>query len=188
MKNIFKFSFPLFFIPLLIPSSAGINSPDANPPRFPVPPKTENFLFYLQRTININTIVYELNLDEKNEISLEEPIKIKWIQYAKDSTIEPLNYIQRKFAYGLVSKLIDPVNKSFEFHFVSYNGKPLYLIKSAIDNKYHVYISINNKLSVLDRIFVQIDGGTFWVPEISYVEVSGTAPVTAEKMIEKIKP
>ena len=122
------------------------------------------------------------------EINMEEPIKVQWIQYAKDSTYEPLNYIQRTFAYGIETKLIDPINKSFVFNFVSYREKPLYLLKSAYDNKYHVYIHINSKLSILDKVFVQIDGGTFWVPQISYVEISGMAPTSSEKLVERIKP
>jgi hypothetical protein len=155
---------------------------------FPVPPKSEDLLFYLQRTVNSNTVVYELNRNKNGEIDLHEPVKIQWIQYAKDSSYEPLNYVQRTFAYGINARLFDEKNKSFMLHFVSYNEKPLYLLRSAMDNKYHVYIHINNKLLILDKIFVQIDGGTYWFPEISYVEVSGTIPSTSEKLTEKIRP
>lgn len=175
-------------IPLLfsIPSDNGIvNSAYDN---FPVPPKSDNLLFFLQRTVNTNTVVYEINKDKNGEINLEEPIKIQWIRYAKDSAYESLNYIQKNYAYGIDIKLIDTDKKSFVFNFVSYKEKPLYLLKSAFDNKYHVYIHINKKLSILEKVFVQIVGGTFWLPQISYVEITGNAPATAEKLIEKIKP
>ena len=96
---------------------------------FPTPEKTKNLLFYVQRTININTLVYELNTDNKGNINLTEPIKIRWVNYASDGSSEGLNYIQRKYAYGLETKLTDAEKKSFVFNFVSYRKKQLYLIK-----------------------------------------------------------
>lgn len=174
----FYLALPLFFF--IPPHNDEVN--------FPIPKKSDDLLFYLQRTVNSNTVVYELNRQKNGEVNMNEPIKIYWIQYATDSTSEPLNYLQRNFAYGINAKIIDEKNRSFIFHFVSYKEKPLYLLKSAYDNKYHVYTYINNKLSVLDRVFVQIDGGTFWVPDIRYVEISGTIPPASEKTAEKIKP
>ncbi len=155
---------------------------------FPVPPKTDDLLFYLQRTVNTNTVIYELNKNERGEVNLIEPIKINWIRYADDSTKESLNYIQRTFAYGIETTLIDAQKKSFSFHFVSYEKKELFLLKSAYDNKYHVYIDINGNPSILDNIFVKIEGGTYWFPNIKYVEVKGKSPVTKEGVEEKIKP
>ena len=70
-------------------------------------PEVKNQLFYVQRTMNINTLIYELNVDSKEELDVKEPIKIYWISYAKKSEIEPLNYIQRNYAYGLDVKVID---------------------------------------------------------------------------------
>lgn len=176
----FYFLFPMFF--------AVSTHNKTSPVGFPEPPKSENFLFYLQRTVNSNTVIYELNRKSDGEINPEEPIKIQWIRYATDSTYEPLSYIQRNFAYGIDARLIDEGKKSFVFYFVSYKEKPLYLFKSPHDNKYHVYTYIRNQLSVLDKVFVQIEGGTFWVPGIKYVEITGTSPSTAEKLSEKIHP
>ena len=140
---------------------------------FPKPEKIANMLFYVQRTFNINTLVYELNLDEKQELNTTEPIKIYWINYATNKATESLNYIQRKYAYGLEVKLLDAEKKSYVFNFVSYKKKKLYLVKSPIDNKYHVFTDINSKMVTLDRIFVQIEGGTFWVPHVKYIDISG---------------
>lgn len=186
MKNFAKNFFSLYlFFPILLFVSAHNNT---NPVNFPDPPKSEDLLFYLQRTLNSNTVIYELNRKSDGEVNPDEPIKIQWIRYATDSTYEPLNYAQRNFAYGIDAKMIDEYKKSFVFYFVSYKEKPLYLFKSPYDNKYHVYTYINNKLSILDKVFVQIDGGTFWLPEIRYVEISGTVPPASEKLSEKILP
>ena len=72
---------------------------------FPIPSGNSKQLFYLQRTPNKNTIVYELNY-KNGEIDTEEPIHGFWIRYQEDGQREDLNYIQRKFAYGLKTKKI----------------------------------------------------------------------------------
>jgi len=156
---------------------------------FPKPENIENMLFYVQRTFNINTLIYELNLDDKKEPNATEPIKIHWINYASDKSTESLSYVQRKYAYGLDIKLLDAEKKSYVFNFVSYKKKKLYLIKSAIDNKYHVFCDINNKLVTLDRIFIQIEGGSFWVPHVKYIDISGKDLTNKnEEVAERVIP
>ena len=155
---------------------------------FPKPEKIGNMLFYVQRTFNINTLVYELNIDEKQGLNEADPIKIYWINYATNKSTESLNYIQRKYAYGLEIKLIDAEKKSYCFNFVSYKKKKLYLLKSPIDNKYHVFCDINNKTVALDRIFIQIEGGSFWVPHIKYIDISGKDLGRNEEVAERVIP
>lgn len=155
---------------------------------FPKPEGIRHMLFYVQRTLNINTIIYELNVNDKDELDPETPIKAYWINYEKDKSAEPLNYLQRKLAYGLDFKLIDPEKKTYCFNFVSYKKRLLYLIRSAVTNKYEVFCYVNNKLVVLDRVYIQIDGGTLLSPKISYVEVQGRDPKKNEAMKEQIVP
>src|SRR4051812_538498 len=67
---------------------------------FPVPPASASQLFYLQRTPNTNTIVYELNL--KNGVpDADNPVHAFWLRYQEKGQQEELSYIQRKFAYGI---------------------------------------------------------------------------------------
>ena len=155
---------------------------------FPKPENIENMLFYVQRTMNINTLIYELNLDENKELNPTDPIKIHWINYATDKSSDALNYVQRKYAYGIDIKLIDAEKKSYCFNFVSYKKKKLYLIKSTIDNKYHVFCDINNRLVTLDRIFIQIEGGSFWVPHVRYIDISGKDLTKNEDVAERVIP
>ena len=155
---------------------------------FPVPNGFKNMLFYVQRNINKNTILYELNYNENGELNESEPIKVNWINYETDKSLEALNYIQRTFAYGLNTKILDKQKKSYSFNFVSYKKKILYLIKSSIDKKYHVYYTINKKMFIVQKIHIQIEGGTFWVPKVKYLEIILNDPTNNEKKIEKIIP
>jgi hypothetical protein len=152
---------------------------------FPVPPTNAERLFYIQRTPNTNTIVYDLNLNSDGKLNTEEPIKPYWIKYAEKGQKEYLNYIQRKFAYGLTYKALN--NGSFDVRFVSYKKFPLTLMK-ATDGKYHIFAVIAQKQVMLNRIFLKIEGGSFWFPSVTYVEVKGSDPVTGREIIERFKP
>jgi hypothetical protein len=152
---------------------------------FPVPTGVKDLLFYVQRSININTIVYQLNVNEAGDLNEEDPIRINWVNYAGKGDTEPLNYIQRKYAYGLNVRLVDKEKKTFCFNFVSYKKQLLYLIKSP-DKKYHVFSYFNNHLMQVNRIYVHIEGGSFWTPKVKYIEVFGKDPIRNEELVEKI--
>lgn len=153
---------------------------------YPKPLGQRNMLFYVQRTPNINTIVYALNVDEKNQLDTKEPVHVFWIRYAEKGQQEELSFIQRRYAYGLKTK--DLGNNKYELRFVSYKNLPFYLYKSPKDNQFHVYATVNKKEMILHRIYLQIEGGTFWFPEVKYVEVKGVDPVTGREMTERFKP
>lgn len=155
------------------------------PVNYPAPPPAYNRLFYVQRTPNANTIVYDLNTDAAGKPDPDEPVKVYWIKYAERGQKEDLNFIQRRFAYGLTSQRLE--NGDYDIRFVSYKKFPLTLMK-APDGKYHIFALIGQKRAILNRIFVKIDGGSFWIPNVLYVQVNGTDPYTGKEMVERFKP
>lgn len=153
---------------------------------FPVPVGNPNQLFYLQRTSNTNTIVCELNLDSKGKPDEESPVHVFWIRYTEGGIRKELNYIQRVFAYGIKSQ--PEGNGSYRLHFVSYKKNTFLLMLSPRDNKYHVYATINQKQALLNRVFIKIDGGSFWSPNVIYMEMKGIDVATGKEVVERIKP
>jgi len=151
--------------------------------KFPEPVGNANQLFYLQRTANTNTIICELNVKNGN-LDLEDPVHVYWIRYSEKGQKEELNYIQKKFAYGVKSKLLS--KDKYELQFVSYKKYSMYLMKDA-DNKFNVYGAINQKQAIVNRIFVKINGGSFWVPNVEYVEIKGIDPATGKEVMERRK-
>lgn len=155
---------------------------------FPVPTGINNMLFYVQRSLNKNTIIYQLNTNKDGEVNEEEPIKIYWVNYAGKGDSEPLNYIQRKYAYGVSVRLIDAEKKTFSFNFVSYKKQVLYLIKSPVDKKYKVLSYFNNKLVIVNHVYIHIEGGAFWTPKVRYIDVSVKDPIKNEDFTERVIP
>ena len=169
-----------FFFWLLVNANKGFSQRDA---RYPTPSGNNNQLFFIQRDPNINTLIYELNM-KNGALNEEEPVHVFWILYAEKGQHDDLNYIQRNFAYGIRSKMISKDN--YEIHFVSYKRKIMYLRKSA-DNKFYVYTDINKKQAILKQVFVRVNGGSFWVPNIEYVELKGIDPITGIEVVERMK-
>jgi hypothetical protein len=183
---------PLLYYVLTSLLSVLLSSPAASdvitPKVYPVPPVNDNSLFYIQRSKNTNAIVYEVNRDSLGRIVTEDPVKIYWIRYSSDSTMEELTYIQKKYAYGINSRSYNGQKNSFVLNFVSYKKRNIFLLPVNNGKKYAAFISINNKLVELKKIFIFISGGTFWLPTIDYVEITGKDPSTQQLMTERFKP
>ncbi|OUL60190.1 DUF4833 domain-containing protein [Flavobacterium sp. AJR] len=155
----------------IIPENVVAQSKNPSPLNFPTPKNIDNMLFYIQRDPNVNTAIYTINYLENGKINKSNPIKAYWIRYAEKGEIKDFNYMQRKFAYGIESKTLD--NEEFELQFVSYKKLPLTLKKIDSDQKYHVFVNVNQKRIQVEKIFVRIEGGSFWLPNVKYAEVTG---------------
>ncbi len=153
---------------------------------FPVPQGIKNQLFYLQRTPNVNTIICELNYLTDGKLDEQNPVHVFWIRYQDAGKKVELSFIQRTFAYGIKTRQIG--QDKYELRFVSYKKFPFYLYRSAADKKFHVYASIGQKEAILNRIFIKINsGGTFWSPNVEYIEYKGVDPATGKEVMERRK-
>ncbi|TLU99377.1 DUF4833 domain-containing protein [Dyadobacter luticola] len=157
----------------------------ADPDDFPVPKNIPGLLFYIQRDPNANTICYQLNVDDQGRLKEKDPVHTFWIRYTDGGERRDLNYLQRKFAYGINFKPTG--NAAYELRSVAYSKLPLYLRRDS-KNEYHVYANIDKKECVLTRVFIRIDGGTFWSPNVLYIELKGTDTATGKTVVQRIKP
>jgi len=150
---------------------------------FPIPTEKASLLFYLQRTSNTNTIICELNGDN-TQVDDSRPVKTSWLRYGDDpkGPRQDLNFIQRTFAYGMKSKPLG--NGQYSLHFVCYKKYEMRLMK--INGQYHIVGPINGKNHILDRMFINIDGGSFWNPNVTYVEIVGHDMSTNQPASEKL--
>lgn len=167
---------------ILIPLS--INAQDG----YPTPPDKYERLFYIQRTGNTNTIVYDANFSGVKTINADNPIQVYWIRYGDKGEIKPLNYIQRTFAYGVKVRKTNQANE-FLFNLVSYNKKTLTLKLDTYGNPYAL-IEVNGKLMKLHHIFVKTEPGNMFsmTPKVNYVEIFGKDIKTGAAIYEKIIP
>lgn len=145
--------------------------------------RTEN-LFTIARNRDQNIISYDVNLNTKGKPDEKNPISVYWIKYTENGKKEELTSVQRAFSYGL--KFLYISEETAVFQFVSYNKRTFYLKKN--DQDYHVYTKINGKWVILGDIFVQIDGGSFMVPKIGYVNLNYLEPNSLSSKTLTFKP
>ncbi len=150
---------------------------------YPLPPKTNELLFYIQRNHNANTIVYEANFNENGILIDEEPVLVSWIRYDEEGQRKKLTYIQRIYAYGIECKKDISDNSQFILELVAHEDKKLWLVQSEPE-KADVYTFINNRYSLLDHLFIQADNSGIW-PKVEYIELFGTDTLTREATYEK---
>jgi hypothetical protein len=151
----------------------------------PVPAGIRNMLFYVQRDPDANTVVYVLDQSAQGVLNADKPIHAFWIRYAEGGKRKDLNYIQNKFAYGLNTRKLG--KDDYEIRFVSYEKLLLYLRRAA-DGSYQVHTTIGRKEAILERVFIRIEGGTFWVPKVLYVELKGREAATGKPISGRFKP
>ncbi|HWK98667.1 MAG TPA: DUF4833 domain-containing protein [Parapedobacter sp.] len=148
-------------------------------------PHEPNQLFYLQRDPDDNTVIYQLNIVD-GVVDADKPVNVYWIRYAEGGVRKDLNFMQRTMAYGISTQAL--ANGDFEIRLAAYKDHPLRLGYCQTDKTYKVYTAINNRESVLERIFVRIDGGSALSPNILYFELTGRDVTTRALVSERIKP
>jgi hypothetical protein len=145
-------------------------------------------LFKIARSRDANEIWYALNFNQNGNLNQENPIRAFWVKRTENNKTEPLTRIQNRYAYGI--KVVDSGSqktKEWEFQFVSY-AKQTFTLRQTDKDHFKVYTQYNNKEIEVTRIFVEIEGGSFWVPSVPYVMLTGVDPHTGREITETIIP
>lgn len=163
---VFVLAFGLLFVGFCIPSSSPI-------------------LFSIGRSKDTNEIFYSINLNNSGKLNTDKPINVYWLKRTENNKIEPLSWIQNKFAYGIV--YLSKSETSAKFHFAAYDRR-IFELKKNKQNEFKVFTISANKEVEVNRIYIYITGGTFWFPEIPKIELFATISGTDIKIKEIIVP
>ncbi len=157
---------------------------------FPTPAESKERLFYLQRDPNTNTIVYDLNYLADGSINATDPVHVYWIKYMKGGQKEELLEIEKKFAYGARTEIVDGAEKTFKLNLVAYKNIDIMLkpAPARSPKKYNALVSVNGKTIALNKVYLKINGGSPMNPNIEYIEFTGKDHKTGKPVVEKIKP
>ncbi|MFA6275832.1 MAG: DUF4833 domain-containing protein [Pedobacter sp.] len=156
---------------------------ETKPAKLPTP-RGKDLLFFLQRTPDANTVIYELNYKTDGSIDYKSPVKGSWIRYAENGIYKDLTGFEKKFAYGVKCKAIG--DGAFEIRLAAYQKIAMYLLKSEDDQKYRIYIKDEGKNLLLKRIFVKVNGGTFWFPKVEYIDLFTTNSDNGIEILKRI--
>ncbi len=179
-----KYLVVIFLLACSTPTPAGAQELEhGRPAHFPVPPKTEKSLFFIQRNKNENTIAYDANIKSNGEFDKSKPIDAYWLRYTSTGYRKELSWLERTFAYGYSSKK-DNSGKGFWIELTAYDGRKIHLEKSA-DNKPIATITCNGKHCKLDYLYVFADESGAW-PKVKHVDIHATDLVSGKQQVERI--
>jgi hypothetical protein len=147
--------------------------------------EAQGVLFTIERSLNKDQIIYFLHLDENGLPEAENPISLKWLDNEKTGELVPVHWIKKKFGYGI--EILSQKEEEVIFKFVSYDKKYFTLKKDSWGN-YGVFAQINNHSMKINQIFLKIDGGSFWKPNITQVSVRGVNELANLSVYETFNP
>lgn len=64
-------------------------------------PNEPHQLFFLQRTLNANTVVYTARFDAEGKLQTDNPVSVYWRRFADQGQIMALRWYERVFGFGL---------------------------------------------------------------------------------------
>ncbi len=153
--------------------------------KYPVP-KTKHLLFYLQRTHNANTIVYDANFDENGNLDPKNPVKAYWLRFAEKGQKMSLRRYEKWMAYGIKSK--PSKIKDYDYRlYLSASSKVKLWVKQTGPFQAIVITIINGKPAKLDHMFATLKESG-WIPKVKYGEFFGYDLETGEKVYQKVFP
>ncbi|WP_421828896.1 DUF4833 domain-containing protein [Larkinella sp.] len=174
-------SFFLFLLELtsaFIPVLAGVRE-------FPVPPSAPNRLFYIQRSNNTNTVIYEANLTAGRRLDASDPVSVYWIRYAEQGQRESLSMIQWKLAYGYKHKALNRSENSFEIYLNAFKKRTIWV--DVQQGRPMALTTINGQKACLQKVFVQLEPGSGLMPKVLYIELFGIDPVAGNPVYERMR-
>jgi Domain of unknown function (DUF4833) len=154
-------------------------------PEFPVP-NEPNMLFYIQRSVNSNTVIYAANRDSNGSIDPTAPIVAYWRWYNVDGHKKPLNFIERMMAYGVKSVARGGPNGAVTFKVAA---MPEQTISVDLDNHGHpeALMKIGERWIKLDYVYLQVDNSGL-LPSVTAMDIFGIDKLTGKALRDHIVP
>jgi len=144
-------------------------------------------IFYIQRTGNTDTIVYDANLGPDGQFHQDRPIIIYWRRADQHGQRQELNYLQRTKAYGEKYSASGQANE-YVFHLIAYPQRSFRLTKDDCGQPV-ARLTLAGKEAYLKKIFIALEPALFGLkPTVHYVEIFGVDVQTGEPAYEKFKP
>ena len=153
-------------------------------PELPVPPDSPQRLFYIQRSNNAHTVIYDANWQPgSHTMDPKDPVKAYWIRYADKGQIQELTYTQRVLAFGVDTQ---PIPGGYDMRLAAFKKRA---IRVLTKNDHPIATTnIAGKEARLRKIFVQLAGPDCLIPKVAYVELFGSDLQTGRATYERFVP
>lgn len=152
----------------------------------PIPPAAADCdapVFTISRSLNANVVIYEAVLDETGAIDRHHPLRVTWLLLERNGSREGLNFLER----GVYGYTVDTTPEGeVSIRLKARRSLPVRL--RMVEGCPRAFAVIDGRETRLDRVWVQLDGGGFLTPKVSYLELVGVDPETSEAARERLTP
>lgn len=151
---------------------------------FPVP-KDDNLIFYVQRSLNSNTIVYTARLDENGRLDARRPVDVFWRRFNDEGERKELSGIERNLAFGVRADPIPGQPGTFRMRVVSYPKRTALL--KLVDGVPRLETDVAGEPCRLDHAYLEVDDSGS-VPSVTRVDLFGYSLATGQLVKESFIP
>jgi len=153
-------------------------------PAFPVPEEPDQ-LFYIERSVNSNTVIYAANLDADGKLDAHNPVTAYWRWYNVDGRKKPLNFMEKMLAYGIKSVKRDG-KSGFSFKIAALPERTIHV---DLDGKGHpeAYGKAGNRWVKLVYVYLVVDDHGL-LPDVTAMDFFGYDKETGKPVHEHVVP
>ena len=150
-------------------------------PEYKVPDEP-NQLFYVERSVNSNTVVYTANIDAHNAINPKMPVGAFWRWYNVDGHRKDLNFIEKMMAYGVHANS-PRQNQPITFTIAALPERTLTL---DLDDQKHpeALIQIAGRTVKLAYVYLEVVDGV--IPSVPSLDIFGTDKASGKAVREHV--
>ena len=150
---------------------------------YPVPQEPGQ-VFYVQRSLNPNTVVYVARMTD-GRLAADEPVAVYWRRYNNEGERRELSTIERRLAFGVKAEPVPGQPGSFRVRVVSYPDRPALL--RLVDGVPRLEAKVAGEPARLDHAYLEVDDSGS-LPRVTRVDLYGTALATGQPVRESFTP
>lgn len=151
---------------------------------FPTPPASATRLFYIQRSNDANTVIYDANMLSNKKLDPNKPVQVYWIRYAEQGQREDLSSMQWRMAYGYKHSQASNQANDFDICLNAFRKRSIKIVSQQ--GRPVALATINGRNACLQKIFVQLAPQSGFIPRVQYIEMFGVDPEHGQTVYERI--
>lgn len=151
---------------------------------YPVP-SDANQIFFLQRSMNSNTIVYAARMDSNGKLDRSEPIEVFWRRFNDSGEKLPLTFTERNLAFGVNTKRLRNENGAYLVTLKAYAGRSAVL--RLVNGAPRLEGKVAGQEAHLISAFLHLDESGR-IPRVIKVDLRGEALESGQPLIESFIP
>lgn len=151
---------------------------------FPTP-QEPNQIFYVQRSLNSNTIVYAARRDAAGGLDSRNPVDVYWRRYNDEGQRQELSSLESRFAFGVKVKPVKDQPGAFKVAVVSYPERQALL--KLVNGVPRLEGMVAGQPAVLDHAWLDVDDSGS-VPKVNRVDLYGSSLATGAALKESFIP